>query len=396
MRMSANAIGTAADTGRLVESLVALLAAPSVVSTGDTRAVCDIIAADLADAGYAPELVGTVSGPTNVVARIGTGSPELVLCTHIDTVSPGTFSDWTVDPYAGTVADGRVYGLGAENCKGAAAVLLAVARAVAASGGPRQGSVVFAFVGDEENLAGGGAAYLRSAGLIRPDLLVISGPSGFDIGCEERGVVWVGVEVHGSAFHAGSPERADSALLRAARLLAALEQRLQPRLAERTDDRFVSTMAVTTFHSGVDINTVPGSARFEIDRRPLPRERAQDVVDEIRSVLESAGEPDGTWSIETLVSSDGFEPGRSGLGVAAHRQAVEELLGRTPAFLVSEGASDGRHFAHDGIEILNFGAGLGERCHAPDEYAEIADLEAGFAVQLRAVEIYCGGWGTGS
>jgi len=381
-----------APTEQLVDTLVALLDTPSAVPEGDTVAVCALIAAELRSEGYDPQIVGPEGGPANVVARIGSGAPEIVLCTHIDTIGPGTVENWSVDPFAGTVKDGRVYGVGAENCKGAAAVLLAIAQTIAREGGPRRGSVVFAFVGDEENLSDGGAGYLRSAGVVKPDLLVLSGPSGFELGCEERGVVWLRVDVRGEAFHAGSPARGDNALLRAARLVNALEAELQPRLATRRDALFESTMAITTFRAGQDINTVPDHARFEIDRRTLPGEEAGDAIAEVRAVLEEAGEPEGSWQIQTLVESNGFEPGRDGPGIDAHLRAVEELLGYTPPFLVSEGASDGRHFARDGIEILNFGAGLGERCHAPDEYMEIADLERGYAVQLRALEILCDGW----
>ena len=381
-----------APVERMVDLLSALLATPSAMPDGDTTAVCELIAADLIDAGLEPTIAAAPGGPANVVARIGTGTPELVLCTHIDTVGPGTLENWSVDPYAGTVRDGRVYGLGAENCKGAAAILLAIARTLASVGGPRRGSVVFAFVGDEENLADEGAGFLRSAGLVAPDVLVIAGPSGFDIGCEERGVVWGRVDVRGEAFHAGAPERADNALLRAVRLVGALERGLAPRLAGRRDALFQSTLAITTFASGHDINTVPDAASFAFDRRILPTEDADAALAEIEEVLRAAGEPEGSWSLEPLVRSNGFEPGRDGDGVRAHAQAVREVTGREPEFLLSEGASDGRHFARDGIEILNFGAGMGERCHAPDEYIEIADLAAGFDVQLRAIEIFCGGW----
>lgn len=383
---------TDAPVDHMVEMLRSLLATPSAVPEGDTTAVCALIGAELIDAGYEPIVTSEAGGSTNVVARIGRGTPEIVLCTHIDTIGPGTVDNWTVDPFAGTVRDGRVYGLGAENCKGAAAILLAIARTLAEAGGPRRGSVVFAFVGDEENLADGGAGHLRARGLISPDVLVISGPSGFDLGCEERGVVWGRVDVHGEAFHAGSPARADNALLRAVRLVAALERDLSPRLAGRRDALFQSTIAITTFASGHDINTVPDLASFAFDRRTLPSEDADDAVAEIEEILRGAGEPEGTWSLTPIVRSNGFEPGRDGAGVRAHARAVQDVLGRTPSYLVSEGASDGRHFARDGIEILNFGPGRGERCHAPDEYIEIADLAEGYAVQLRALEIFCDGW----
>ena len=379
-------------TGYLCE----LIAAPSVYPPGATDAICRTLSERLRDWGYVPAVTGPLDRLLNVVAAIGEGSPEIVLCTHIDTIGPGTLEHWSVEPFRATIQDGHVYGLGAENCKGAAAIFLAMARSIAQSAGPQHGRIVFAFVGDEESLGDGGTKYLRDAGLIQPDILVIGGPTGLDIGCEERGVVWLRVVTHGRAFHAGSPERGDNALLRAVRLVAALVRDLSPRLAARRDEHFTSSMSITRMGAGYDINTIPDRAWFEIDRRPLPRESVSSVVAEIAGVLRESGEPEGSWSVETLVASPGFEPGREGPGVRAHRQAVLETTGREARFLLSEGASDGRHFATDGIEILNFGAGLGDRCHSPDEYITLEQLELCFQAQMRAVSILTGGWKNGS
>jgi acetylornithine deacetylase/succinyl-diaminopimelate desuccinylase-like protein len=208
--------------------------------------------------------------------------------------------------------------------------------------------------------------------------------------------VWLRVETRGQAFHAGSPQRGDNALLRAMRLINILEERLQPKLATRRDAHFTSTLGITRAGGGYDINTIPDHAWFELDRRPLPGETIESVVAEVEAVLLSASEPPGSWSLTPLITSPGFEPGRGGPGVRAHRRAVAEVTGQEARFLLSEGASDGRHFATDGIEILNFGAGQGDRCHSPDEYIDLEQLELGFATQLRALEILTEGWKNGS
>lgn len=382
-------------TDEMIAYLEALLSTPSAMPEGNTSAVADVIAAYLRGFGYEPQVVGPTGGATNVVASIGEGQPEIVLCTHIDTVGPGTLAHWSVEPFAATVKDGRIYGLGAENCKGAAAIFLAVAKALAEVGGPNRGKVVFAFVGDEENLGDGGARYLREHGLIKPSLFVVGGPSGFDLGCEERGVLWLSIKTTGHAFHAGSPSRGDNAVLRATRLIATLEERLQPELATRRDTYFESTMAISRIHGGHDINTVPDSCSFEIDRRVLPGEPVDVAIAEIEAVLRASGEPADKWSMEVLVASNGFMPGRDGPGVRAHQSAVEEITGKQAKFLLSEGASDGRHFADDGIEILNFGAGFGDRCHSPDEYIDIDQLELGFAIQMRALSKLTDGFARG-
>ena len=319
-----------------------------------------------------------------------------MLCTHIDTVGAGTRQHWTVDPFTATIKDGRVYGLGAENCKGASAIFLAVARAIAQAGGPARGKIVFAFVGDEESLGDGGTKYLRDEMLVRPDILVGGWPDRPRDRLRGKGAAWIRIVTRGHAFHAGPPARGDNALLRAVRLINILESRLQPRLAARRDANFTSTMSISRVGGGYDINTIPDRAWFELDRRTLPDESVEGAVAEIEAVLREAGEPKDSWFLETLIASSGFDPGRDGPGVRAHRQAVEELTDHQARFLLSEGASDGRHFAKDGIEILNFGAGLGDRCHSPDEYIALDQLELGFSVQMRALAILTGGWRDGS
>src|SRR5262249_47704556 len=76
--------------------------------------------------GIASEIFESAPGRGNIVARLkgrGNGRP-LMLMAHLDVV--GVERDrWTVDPFAGTVKDGYVYGRGASDDKGMLAANLA-------------------------------------------------------------------------------------------------------------------------------------------------------------------------------------------------------------------------------------------------------------------------------
>ncbi|MEQ8964914.1 MAG: ArgE/DapE family deacylase [Azospirillaceae bacterium] len=375
-------------------TLAELIRIPAPYPPGDTGAICEAIAERLRGFGYTPEIVGPDATRRSVVAAIGSGKPEIVLNAHIDTITPGRAEDWSAEPYSGTVRDGRVWGLGAENCKGAAAVQMHVAEAIAARGGPKRGRVVFTFVGDEESLDTGGTRFLRDQEMIAPDMLVLGGPTGCQLSCEERGVLWLEVACRGRSVHAGNPTIGDNAITRAARLIHRLETVLTPRLAERVSGPFRATMSIGTIEGGHNLNAVPDHCVFGIDRRvlPPPAESVEAATGEIRALLAEAGEPEGSWTLERKIGTDGFRCPKDGPGITAHAEAIAAETGAPAEFLISAGVSDGRHFSDLPIEIVAFGPGDGDRGHRPDEYVEIAQLERTWRIHLAALARLTDGW----
>ena len=60
----------------------------------------------------------------NIVAKMGKGSPSLVLNTHIDTVGTGDLENWNHNPFEAVIDGNNIFGLGAANCKCSGAVHL--------------------------------------------------------------------------------------------------------------------------------------------------------------------------------------------------------------------------------------------------------------------------------
>src|SRR5256885_6451500 len=123
----------------LVSTLGELIAIPSTYPPGDSRALAAYVERRLGRGGYKTDVVRRRQGVDNVVARLGTGRPSVAFNVHVDTVGPGERAAWHSDPFAAAVKDGRVYGLGACNNKGTAAVHLWLAEAIARRGGPKSG-----------------------------------------------------------------------------------------------------------------------------------------------------------------------------------------------------------------------------------------------------------------
>lgn len=352
--------------------LADLVAIPSTYPPGDTAAI-----AAHCEALLLPEYQTEIAGKGNLVARMGSGRPSIVFNAHADTVDAGNRAAWRTDPFKATLAGGRVYGLGACNCKSSMAVHLWLAREIARRGGPQRGEIVFTFVGDEENLGPQGLAHLREAGILKPDTLIVAAQTRNRLVLEERGVMWLRVRTRGRAAHAGAPHAGESAILRMQQVIAALS-RLEKRVSQSGQK---STLSIGRIRGGESINVVPDECVIELDRRILPQDDFDSAFSEIRGVCEQAGAAD----VELLTGTPGFSARRDGPGARAFAEAIRSVTGKAPEPLNVVGASDARYFARDGIELLVTGPGDGADSHMPNEFVLLEELVEAARIQSEAV-----------
>jgi acetylornithine deacetylase/succinyl-diaminopimelate desuccinylase family protein len=366
--------------------LESLIAAPTAYPPGDTSQIARQLHAALSDMGYETQTHTFAPQLANVVASMGSGSPSLVFNAHLDTVGPGELSRWTRSPFVATVENDQVYGLGAANCKGSAAVQLWLAQQIAKRGGLARGQVVFTFVTDEESLDANGMSALRNAGVVRPDMLLLGAPTQNALITAERGVLWAEVVTTGRAAHAGQPEDGDNAIMRMVRILQHVEREMAARLAGRREGDMQSTMNIGMMRGGENTNVVPSRCVAQIDRRLLPSESVDSVFAELSLVVARAGEPADRVEVKRLRGTNGFRGSADGPLVSSLRAAIQDVTGAPAAFSSAIGVSDGRYFADDGIEIVNFGPGVGAAGHATNESVSIEELRQGARILEQVVD----------
>ncbi|HEX2594003.1 MAG TPA: M20/M25/M40 family metallo-hydrolase, partial [Rhizomicrobium sp.] len=152
----------------------------------------------------------------NVIARREGTSPGpcVHFNGHLDVVQVG--SGWTVDPFAGVVKDGKVYGRGACDMKGGIAAAVIAVEAMIDSGLPLPGVLEISGTVDEESGGYGGVAYLAERGWFSPprvDYVIIPEPLNVDRVCiGHRGVWWAEIETRGRQAHGSMPFLGDSAI----------------------------------------------------------------------------------------------------------------------------------------------------------------------------------------
>lgn len=365
-----------------------LIAIPSTFPPGDTAAICAYAADRLEKVGYKVQVLHRDRPQiANVVAEWAGAAPgpTLMFNAHADTVGIGERAMWETEPLVATVIEGRVHGLGAGNCKGSMATQLWLAEQVAQRGGPARGKIIFTFCGDEENLGPDGAFYLREIGAVKPDMLVVGTQTENQLITAERGVMWVEVTARGLSAHAGNPAAGDNAILRLMRVMTHIDAVMAERLKDRRVGDQQSTMNIGIFRGGENTNVVPNLARVEIDRRLLPEEKIVEAFAEIEALVQ--GHPEAEHlSCRLLTGTNGFRAPHEGPLVTALCAAIEGVTGAPARFLKDTGASDGRYFADDGIEIVNFGPGAGWQGHKANEYVPLDELVAATTILEGVVE----------
>ncbi|MCC2690985.1 MAG: succinyl-diaminopimelate desuccinylase, partial [Rhizobiaceae bacterium] len=278
----------------------------------------------------------------NLYARLGTSGPNLCFAGHTDVVPPGDPAAWGADPFAGAIANGKLYGRGAADMKAAVAAFVAAAgRRLAAKGAP-SGSISLLITGDEEGPAVNGTRkvldWLVEQGEVL-DACIVGEPTnpnylGEMIKVGRRGSMMGHLTVHGTQGHVASPHLADNPLPRLVRMLAALTA--EP--LDRGNEHFQpSTLALTTIDVGNPAdNVIPakGSASFNI--RFNDEHTSDTLKNWIRRKCDSVG---GPYDLAFRVSGESFLtlPGRLSDLVAS---AVQRVTGHRPELSTTGGTSD--------------------------------------------------------
>lgn len=319
----------------------------------------------------------------NVIATVGdpASGPVIAMNGHLDTVPVSDAASWKTDPFDGVVSDdgSRLYGRGASDMKSSVGVMMTMLELF--KDAEIDGALQAHIVSDEEIGARFGTLHvldeIEAGRLVRPDYVFIGEGSEFKVRNAERGGLAINVRFIGKASHtAAARVTGINAIAKAAKGILALEEHLEqfhPSVGH-------PVISINTIQGGVAHNVVPGECQFSIDRRLIPGETRESVVEEIRAKLDVAGEGDPDYRYELEVDPDGgyiaanITPEDSPL-VRAFQESVRRVMGKEPEFFVQwAGMTDGRFYRQHDIDTVGMGP-RGEGAHGANESIAIDDLE---------------------
>jgi succinyl-diaminopimelate desuccinylase len=351
----------------LVALCGALVAAPSVNPPGRTAEVADVVRDYLSSKGIGAELVEADEEAPNVVASIagrnafpGGSGKHVVFNAHMDTMEAGDESAWSVPLLRITRREGRLYGLGLGNMKGALAAMCVAAAALHRHRGAWNGRLSMTAVSDEVMFGERGTVFLLRE---RPDLagdFLISGegPGYMGLAVAEKGLLWLDLEARAPGGHSSRALRAHTAVMKLAAALARLDSlndayaTLPPELAAVTGGEGNLGLRLSfnpgTIAAGTVRSQIAPRARAEIDIRMPPGITAQQCEQMIRKEAPEL-------SVDVVKAWDANWTALNNPLVVALAAAAQSVRGERPPFVVRLPGSDARRWRDLGVPAVCYG-----------------------------------------
>jgi succinyl-diaminopimelate desuccinylase len=348
----------------LIELCGQLVAATSVNPPGRTVEVAEVVRAYLSGHGIATEMVRADDDAPNIVGRVeaGVGGPHVVFNAHMDTMEAGDEAAWTVPITRLSRRDGRLYGLGMGNMKGALAAMCLATAILKRHGNAWKGRLTMTAVSDEVMFGERGAVFLlRERADVAGDFLISGeGPGFMHFAVAEKGLLWLDVEARSGGGHASRALRGDTAVMKLAAFLARIDAMNEMYATLPRELTGVSggegnlglrlSLNAGTLAAGTVRSQVAPRARAQVDIRLPPGITAQACEKLIRERTEA-----DAISIAVVKSWDANWTALDNPLVVELATAATLVRGTAPPFVVRLPGSDARRWRELGIPAICYG-----------------------------------------
>jgi len=401
------------DRDRLVETASAMIDVRSF--TGDEARMADLMCELFDGARLQVQRQEVEEGRANALGTwSGTGGgPSLMFNGHMDTSYSGR-EPWLRDvpgfqPQA-FQRDGRLYGLGISNMKGALACYVEAVRSLQEDGVRLKGDVLIAAVsGEIEKTQQGdaqGAEYRGYAAGTRhlvthggvADMCLLGEPTEGKVVLGHFGALWLRIRVHGNFIHTAFSEgkRDQNSILRAHEVLDAVREWI-PTWEDDPANGYRGAKAIVNVGAiqggfGWRVSRTPHHTDLFLDVRVPPTKEMgvarREVLDWVRSL--AARFPEYGIEGEVYVTAPGAEIDEGHQLVGAIDAAHEEVFGAPPGRDVTRWFSDASALTRYGIPTVNYGTSTGLMDVELGENLEIDGLVRTADVYARVAMTVCG------
>ncbi len=249
-----------------------------------------------------------LKGPrTNLVATRSHGKEPITIYAHMDVVP--VEEKWTEEPFGAEVKDGKIYGRGTADMKGAIASVLTAVEAMDEAGIEPNYDLIVCLCTDEEIGGYPGIEHLARHGYVKGHMLCLEGGQDPMTWLGSAGSADVTITVTGESCHSGMNYlgiNAIDAMIPVLNELYELKQDVEKRESElpgrdhpkAPSNKMTPMFNLSIINGGVKSNIVPATATLLINRRFIPEETYEQVTQEIQAAVDRAKEKSPAKSID--------------------------------------------------------------------------------------------------
>ncbi|HUL21558.1 MAG TPA: M20 family metallopeptidase [Thermodesulfobacteriota bacterium] len=361
----------------LVDLTIQLIQTPTENPPGNEKGAAQLLKPFLSKMGFRIKTVLSPKGRWNLLAekRWGKDGRRLIFNGHLDVVPAGNPSRWTYPPFQGNLRRGKIYGRGSSDMKSGIASFLQALSTIERSKIPlHQGAVLLHLVSDEESHGHQGMGFLAQREQIQGDAALVGEPTDLQPVIAQKGALWLRILTLGKSAHGSKPHLGVNAIEKMTTLIKQLNsiplEKEHPLLGR-------PTLSIGTIQGGTKINIVPDRCDIEVDRRLLPGEKKEEVLGEIKDVLDSLQSQDPLFQYRMqeidFAEPSEVDPDEEIVKIGA--EAIRTVTGRKPMLRGFSGFTDSRFYVNAcHIPTLIFGPGGVDQSHTTDESVEVDAL----------------------
>ena len=348
---------------------------------GNEMVLAEYVGDLLAGNGFDVEYVLYEENRLHLIADKGLSENTLpvVFSGHLDTVPLGA-KKWSVDPFAGEIIDGKIYGRGSSDMKSGLAAIVIAAIEAFNEGSPKGGVRLVITAGEElgcqgvQHLAEEYKNWGRASGLI------IAEPTANIPALGHKGALYLNLTTTGITAHSSMPELGVNAIYKAAKAISVVENFSFD--ADEDPLLGLPTINVGKMSGGMNINSVPDHAEFTIDVRSTTKVNHADILQKLKNEMGK------DVNIETLVNLDPVSTEETEPFVQLVYDAckVDRTSSEFPKALpyATDGSVLQRIFNEAPTIIL--GPGQPEMAHQTDEFCYIGKIEDAVKIYKTIIE----------
>ena len=354
-----------------------LIKIPSDETAGE-KEVCEYLESYLKSLGMKVRLQEVLPNRPNIIAEVigDEVGKSIMFNGHVDTVPVGDIKKWSMDPYSAIIKDNKLFGRGSTDMKGAIASMIIAMKFIMNNVEKFNGKIIFTGVMAEETTGLGTQKIVEEN--IKADMAVVGEPSDEKIYRAHKGTMWFNLSTYGKLEHSSeSNSESNNAIINMMKLIMEINE-ISKEL-ETIENNLVGhpSINIGLIDGGTKQNMIADSCRISIDRRTLPEEKTDEILDKLRIRLDGLRSLDDrlTFDLEIDTIREAVEVAESEQIVQEVKNALNKVINKNPTISGMKATTDMSILVNQGnIPSVIYGPGFIKQAHTVDEFIEVKRL----------------------